>query len=89
MKVELNGEMVELPDGATVASAIEASGAASEQRGVAVAVHLDRARDRLLLPGGALLGGGQPWHLRVRREPRLSRRPLLALLRRWQAHRVG
>jgi thiazole synthase len=38
MTVELNGEQVELPDGATVASAIEASGAAFEQRGVAVAV---------------------------------------------------
>jgi thiazole synthase len=38
MNVELNGELVELPDGATVASAIKASGAASEQRGVAVAV---------------------------------------------------
>jgi thiamine biosynthesis protein ThiS len=38
MNVELNGEPVELPDGASVATAIKASGAASEQRGVAVAV---------------------------------------------------
>jgi thiazole synthase len=38
VKVELNGEAVALPDGATVAGAIEASGAAAERRGVAVAV---------------------------------------------------
>ncbi len=38
MTVELNGERVELPDGATVATAIDASGAAEDQRGVAVAV---------------------------------------------------
>ncbi|HEY3191189.1 MAG TPA: sulfur carrier protein ThiS [Solirubrobacterales bacterium] len=38
MRVELNGEIVDLPDGAGVAAAIEASGAAAEQRGVAVAV---------------------------------------------------
>jgi thiazole synthase len=38
MRVELNGEIVDLPDGAGVPAAIEASGAAAEQRGVAVAV---------------------------------------------------
>jgi thiazole synthase len=38
MRVELNGEIVDLPNGAGVAAAIEASGAAAEQRGVAVAV---------------------------------------------------
>jgi thiazole synthase len=38
MNVELNGEAVTLPDGATVATAIDASGAAAEQRGVAVAL---------------------------------------------------
>jgi thiazole synthase len=38
MRIELNGERVELPDGATVATAIDASGAAADQRGVAVAV---------------------------------------------------
>jgi thiazole synthase len=38
VNVELNGEPVALPDDATVAIAIEASGAAAEQRGVAVAV---------------------------------------------------
>ena len=37
MNVELNGEVVSLPDGATVATAIEASGAPTE-RGVAVAL---------------------------------------------------
>ena len=37
MRVELNGEPTALPDGATVAAAIEASGAAA-RRGVAVAV---------------------------------------------------
>jgi thiazole synthase len=36
--VEVNGRPVDLPDGATVASAIEVSGAPAEQRGVAVAV---------------------------------------------------
>jgi thiazole synthase len=38
MNVELNGQMVSLPNGATVRSAIEASGAESPERGVAVAV---------------------------------------------------
>jgi thiazole synthase len=38
MKVELNGEMVALPDGAAVTEAVEASGAAGDQRGVAVAI---------------------------------------------------
>jgi thiazole synthase len=38
MRVELNGEPVSLHDGATVRAAIEASGAASPERGVAVAV---------------------------------------------------
>ncbi len=40
MNVELNGEIVRLPDGATVATAIETSGAATE-RGVAVALDGD------------------------------------------------
>jgi thiazole synthase len=38
MRVELNGEAVSLADGATVRAAVEASGAASPDRGVAVAV---------------------------------------------------
>src|SRR3954465_7569592 len=38
MKVELNGELVALPEGASVADAVEISGAAGEQRGVAVAI---------------------------------------------------
>jgi thiazole synthase len=38
MRIELNGEAVALPDAATVGAAIEASGAAGERRGVAVAV---------------------------------------------------
>jgi thiazole synthase len=38
MKIQLNGEPVSLEDGATVRTAIEASGAASPERGVAVAV---------------------------------------------------
>jgi thiazole synthase len=38
MNVEVNGEVVALTDGATVGSAIEASGAAAGQRGLAVAV---------------------------------------------------
>jgi len=38
MNVELNGKSVTLQDGATVKIAIEVSGAAAEQRGVAVAV---------------------------------------------------
>jgi thiazole synthase len=38
MKVELNGEMVDMPDGAAVREAVEASGTAGEQRGVAVAI---------------------------------------------------
>jgi thiazole synthase len=41
MTVELNGNPVELPDGATVATAIELSGAAPEGRGVAVALDGD------------------------------------------------
>jgi thiazole synthase len=41
MTVELNGHPVELPDGATVAIAVERSGAAPEGRGVAVAVDGD------------------------------------------------
>jgi thiazole synthase len=38
MKVELNGEVVALPEGASLIEAIEASGANREQRGVAVAI---------------------------------------------------
>jgi thiazole synthase len=38
MTVDLNGRPVELPEGATVAAAVELSGAAPEGRGVAVAV---------------------------------------------------
>ena len=38
MKVELNGEVVALPEGASITEAIEASGANREQRGVAVAI---------------------------------------------------
>jgi thiazole synthase len=38
MNVELNGEVVTLPDGAAVAEAVEASGTDGEQRGVAVAI---------------------------------------------------
>jgi sulfur carrier protein len=38
MTVELNGEPLELPGGATVADAVERSGAARSSRGVAVAV---------------------------------------------------
>ena len=38
MNVELNGDPVTLPDGASVGEAIEVSGAAAQQRGVAVAV---------------------------------------------------
>jgi thiazole synthase len=38
MKVELNGEVVALPEGAALTKAIEASGANGEQRGVAVAI---------------------------------------------------
>jgi thiazole synthase len=38
MKVELNGEVVALPEGAALTKAIEASGATGEQRGVAVAI---------------------------------------------------
>jgi thiazole synthase len=41
MTVELNGDRVELPEGATVATAVERSGAAPEGRGVAVAVDGD------------------------------------------------
>jgi sulfur carrier protein len=36
--VELNGRRAELPDGASVAHAVEAAGADGERRGVAVAV---------------------------------------------------
>ena len=38
MRVELNGEPVALPEGASVTKAVEASGAAGDQRGVAVAI---------------------------------------------------
>jgi thiazole synthase len=38
MNVEVNGEAVALPPGATVATAIDAAGAASDRRGLAVAV---------------------------------------------------
>jgi thiazole synthase len=38
MKVELNGELIALPDGAAVTEAVEASGADGDQRGVAVAI---------------------------------------------------
>jgi thiazole synthase len=38
MKVELNGEVLALPEGAAVSEAVEASGAGGERRGVAVAV---------------------------------------------------
>jgi thiazole synthase len=41
MTVELNGDRIELPEGATVATAVERSGAAPEGRGVAVAVDGD------------------------------------------------
>ena len=38
MKVELNGTVAELERGATIVDAIDAAGADSERRGVAVAV---------------------------------------------------
>lgn len=38
MIVELNGRRAELPEGASVAQAVEAAGADDERRGVAVAV---------------------------------------------------
>ena len=38
MRVELNGEAAELPEGATVADAVDASGAGAEPRGLAVAL---------------------------------------------------
>jgi thiazole synthase len=38
MRVELNGEPISLPDGATVTHAVEASGTNGNQRGVAVAI---------------------------------------------------
>jgi thiazole synthase len=38
MNVELNGELVALPEGSHVAEAVEASGAAGDQRGLAVAI---------------------------------------------------
>ena len=57
MKVVLNGEPRELPDGATVAAAVEASGVPPSRGGVAVAV------DGEVVPRGewaaALLAEGQ------------------------------
>jgi sulfur carrier protein len=41
MTIELNGRPAELPDGATVADAVTATGAESNGRGVAVAVDGD------------------------------------------------
>jgi sulfur carrier protein len=38
LKVTLNGELRDLPDGATVADAVEAVGAPADGRGVAAAV---------------------------------------------------
>ena len=38
MNVELNGELVALPEGSLVTEAVEASGAAGDQRGLAVAI---------------------------------------------------
>ena len=38
MTVELNGELVALPEGSLVTEAVEASGAAGDQRGLAVAI---------------------------------------------------
>ena len=38
MRIELNGDVVELPDGASLAEAVAALGAADEPRGVAAAV---------------------------------------------------
>src|SRR5829696_1022741 len=38
MRVELNGEVTALPDGAAVSEAVDASGASGDQRGVAVAI---------------------------------------------------
>jgi len=38
MTIELNGERVELPEAASVAHAVERTGADGERRGVAVAV---------------------------------------------------
>ena len=38
MRIELNGEPIALADGATVGDAVEASGAAADQRGLAVAI---------------------------------------------------
>jgi sulfur carrier protein len=38
MTIELNGERIELREAATVADAVEHSGAGSQRRGVAVAV---------------------------------------------------
>ena len=38
LKVTINGELRELPDGATVADAVEAVGAPADGRGVAAAV---------------------------------------------------
>jgi sulfur carrier protein len=47
LKVTLNGEPQELPDGATVADAVEAVGASAAGRGVAAAV------DGEVIPRGA------------------------------------
>jgi sulfur carrier protein len=47
MTIELNGQRVELPDGAPVSEAISAAGANGETRGVAVAV------DGEVVPRGA------------------------------------
>jgi sulfur carrier protein len=41
MTIELNGRAAELPEGATVADAVTATGAGSNGRGVAVAVDGD------------------------------------------------
>jgi sulfur carrier protein len=38
MRIELNGETAELPDGASVKEAVAAAGGGGERRGVAVAV---------------------------------------------------
>lgn len=38
MRIELNGDAIELPDGASLAEAVAAAGAGGEQRGVAAAV---------------------------------------------------
>ena len=38
MRIELNGETAELPDGASITEAVAAAGADGERRGIAVAV---------------------------------------------------